>query len=395
MNTNTKHWASITAGILSLAGYASAANLGSEKYTYDTSGNIVEKSIDGQVTQMTYDSSNRLTGRQAIGQSKETTAYDAAGRPIAMKDGTAQATRGMSYGYGDKVLENKNHDTNTGFFYNAEGQLVGKKTDSAVATYTWDGNVLAADDAQPFTNEAHISGGIPVLVAGEEIVTTDYLGSTLASGDKNFTSTAYGEGLEGVRFTGKPFIKELGNYVFHHRLYSPETNRWTVADPTGFPDGVNNYSYVNGNPIAIIDPQGTEEVTLMTEKAKVEVKSKKVTGQAEISGTIEFKYTYSHTVKPKYVDASAKMWSGDDSSGSSGLLPPPLPQPGGSGIWSLEEVNITGVEAPTPVAGAPNYLEWKDNKITKAFAMYQVGIGGTNIPCSNENGKFTTPAWEK
>lgn len=55
MKTNKKHWASITAGILSLAGYASAASLGSEKYTYDASGNIIEKSIDGQVTQLAYD----------------------------------------------------------------------------------------------------------------------------------------------------------------------------------------------------------------------------------------------------------------------------------------------------------------------------------------------------
>ena len=41
MKTNTKHWASITAGILSFAGYASADSFGSEKYTYDGSGNIV------------------------------------------------------------------------------------------------------------------------------------------------------------------------------------------------------------------------------------------------------------------------------------------------------------------------------------------------------------------
>ena len=264
MNTNTKHWASITAGILSLAGYASAASLGSEKYTYDASGNIVEKSIDGQVTKMNYDSSNRLTERQATGQSKETTAYDAAGRPIAMKDGTDQATRGMSYGYGDKVVETKNDGTNTGFYYNAEGQLVGKKTNSGVATYTWDGNVLAADASETYTNEAHITGGIPAISGDQTVVVSDYLGNTLSQGCRNLLGNAYGEGLEEGRFTGKLYVKELENYVFAHRNYDPQTSRWTVADPTGFPDGLNNFAYVNGNPLLRIDPFGTDEETAVS-----------------------------------------------------------------------------------------------------------------------------------
>ena len=76
MKHNTRHWAGITAGILTLAGYASAATLGSEKYTYDASGNIIEKSIDGVVTKMAYDQANRLIERQTAGQAKQTTAYD-------------------------------------------------------------------------------------------------------------------------------------------------------------------------------------------------------------------------------------------------------------------------------------------------------------------------------
>ena len=256
MTKNTKHWASITAGILSLAGYASAATLGSEKYTYDASGNIVEKSIDGQVTQMTYDSSNRLTERQATGKSQESTGYDAAGHAIAMKDGSGQTTRSMSYGYGEKVMETKNHGTNTGFYYNAEGQLVGMNAEGKVSSYTWDGNVLAADGTQAFTNETHISGGVPILSAGKDVVGSDYLGNTLSSGEQQFTGTAYGEGAEDGRFTGKPYVKELGGYVFQHRLYSPESNRWSTSDPSGFPDGINNQVYVGGDPLNKIDPHG-------------------------------------------------------------------------------------------------------------------------------------------
>ena len=259
MNTKSKHWVGLTAGILSLAGYASAANLGSEKYTYDASGNIIEKSIDGKVTKMSFDQTNRLIGKESPGQSKETTAYDAAGRPIVMKDVTGQPTRSMSYGYGDKVLETKSHGNNTGFYYNSEGQLVGKKSSSGIATYTWDGNVLAADGAETFTNEAHISGGVPLLNGGKDIIISDYLGNTLASGLTQFTNTAYGEGLEDGRFTGKSYVKELGAFVFQHRLYNSTAGSWATKDPLGFPDGFNGYAYVNGRPLTYYDVYGTTE----------------------------------------------------------------------------------------------------------------------------------------
>ncbi|MDD5262339.1 MAG: hypothetical protein PHD76_10890 [Methylacidiphilales bacterium] len=44
-------------------------------------------------------------------------------------------------------------------------------------------------------------------------------------------------------FTGKPYVVELGAYSFQFRNYNPELQRWTTADPSGFPDGANNYGY--------------------------------------------------------------------------------------------------------------------------------------------------------
>ncbi|MCX6865235.1 MAG: hypothetical protein NTV46_03265, partial [Verrucomicrobia bacterium] len=257
MKTNTRHLAGITAGILSLAGYASAATLGSEKYTYDASGNIIEKSIDGVVTKMTYDKSNRLTEFQTAGQGKETTAYDNASRPVTERNADGQTTRSLSYGYGDKVLETRNQDSKAGFYYNAAGQLVGKKTHGNVSTYTWDGNVLAAEGSVAFANEAHLSGGVPVL-AGKDVVVSDYLGNTLSSAEEQFSGTSYGEGLEPGRFTGKKFVKELASFVFPYRLYSSNSNSWTTLDPAGYPDGINNYVFVGSNPVCNYDVLGLE-----------------------------------------------------------------------------------------------------------------------------------------
>lgn len=256
MNRKPKHWASITAGILSLAGHASATSLGSEKYNYDASGNIIEKSIDGKFIKMNYDSSNRLTERQAAGEIKETFAYDAAGRPIAMKEGTEQLSRSTTYGYGDKVMETASQGINTGFCYNAEGQLVAKLVAGRTILYAWDDNVLAAEGAEVFTNEDHVTGGVPVMAANRDAIVSDYLGNTLSLANQSFTSTAFGEGLEEGRFTGKVFVKELGGYSFLHRLFAPELSRWTTSDPSGFPEGTNNSLYVKSDPCGYVDPLG-------------------------------------------------------------------------------------------------------------------------------------------
>jgi RHS repeat-associated protein len=57
-------------------------------------------------------------------------------------------------------------------------------------------------------------------------------------------------------YTGKPYDAELGGYVFKYRNYSPTMQRWTTADPSGFPDGANNYLYSYNSPIFILDNNG-------------------------------------------------------------------------------------------------------------------------------------------
>jgi len=63
-------------------------------------------------------------------------------------------------------------------------------------------------------------------------------------------------------YTGKPFEANREGYLFKYRSYNPAINRWVSADPTGFPDGVNNAIYLS-SPICAFDPDGAEkEVTV-------------------------------------------------------------------------------------------------------------------------------------
>lgn len=248
MKTKNKHWAVFAAYTVGLTGFASAASAGSEHYTYDASGNLTEKTIGNQTTKMAYVGNRLLSTTNA--DTKETLTYDKAGRI------TTIANRQMAYGYENKVLSADSAGKKTDFFYNSEGSLVAKSTNGHASTYTWDGIALAAQDGRAFINETHITGGVPVLQDGQNVVISDYLGSTLLAGEQQFNSTAYGEGLEGGRFTSKPFINELDSFVFPYRLYSASSAKWSTVDPLGYPDGNNNTEYVNSDPIRNVDPLG-------------------------------------------------------------------------------------------------------------------------------------------
>lgn len=240
----------------SFAATTPVAPLG-EHYVYDASGNMTEKTIHGKTSRMAYDKANRLLSKDDADGTSERFLYDPAGRPTTVLDAQGKVLRRMDYGYADKVISTTNGQEKTDFYYNAEGMLVGKAKAGQVSTYTWDGIALAAKDNEAYTNEAHITGGTPVLAGGNEVVVSDYLGSTLLQGACAFDSTAYGEGQESGRFTSKPFINELDSFIFPCRLYSSSNANWVTKDPLGFPDGANQYSFVLNDPVNHVDPMGT------------------------------------------------------------------------------------------------------------------------------------------
>jgi RHS repeat-associated protein len=68
---------------------------------------------------------------------------------------------------------------------------------------------------------------------------------------------------EDVLYTGKPYDKDLGTYAFKYREYHPEFSRWTSADPSGFPDGANNYAYITNDPLRWLDADGLAGVLII------------------------------------------------------------------------------------------------------------------------------------
>jgi RHS repeat-associated protein len=56
-------------------------------------------------------------------------------------------------------------------------------------------------------------------------------------------------------YTGKPYVADVDGYIYKYRTYNPEMSRWTSADPSGFPDGVNNSIFIM-NPVSHFDATG-------------------------------------------------------------------------------------------------------------------------------------------
>ena len=110
-----------------------------------------------------------------------------------------------------------------------------------------------------YLNEPSVTGGNPISANGQTMF-KDMLGSTLGiSNGKNFSRTvmtsfgAYGD--ESSFYTGKPKVDGLG-YTFNYRNYRADQGKWQTADPLGYPDGFNNYAYVNNGVTCYIDFMG-------------------------------------------------------------------------------------------------------------------------------------------
>ena len=58
------------------------------------------------------------------------------------------------------------------------------------------------------------------------------------------------------QFSSKRMDYEVGLIYFGRRYYAPTLARFITTDPAGFADGPNLYSYVGGNPMMYIDPDG-------------------------------------------------------------------------------------------------------------------------------------------
>ena len=220
-----------------------------ERYTYDPAGNRLSKTINGVTTTYSYDEANQLI-RSTVNGEITYYEYDAAGRMIQAGD------KSYIYNGNNKVIEvRQNGETIAKFEYNIDGQIAKAIYGDKKEEFIWDGLALIWRSGVTYINEPYVTGGNPVM-AGDDVLFNDMLGSTLAVNDKAVEMTSFGEtDNENAFFTGKPMIDELG-YSFLFRDYNPNHGKWTTSDPLGYPDGWNQLAYCNNGVTSAVDLWG-------------------------------------------------------------------------------------------------------------------------------------------
>ena len=232
-----------------------------ERYTYDPAGNRLSKTINGVTTTYTYDKANQLVTSTVNGVTTHYK-YDAAGRMIQAGDKT------YIYNGQNKVSEvRQNGKTIARFEYNIDGQIAKAIYGNKVEEFMWDGLALIWRSGVTYINEPYVTGGNPVM-AGDDVLFNDMLGSTLAINGKAVEMSSFGETADkNAFFTGKPMIDKLG-YSFLFRDYNPNQGKWTTTDPLGYPDGWNNLAYCNNGTTAAIDLFGAWAAGVEYDKRK-------------------------------------------------------------------------------------------------------------------------------
>ena len=202
------------------------------EYTYDANGNLRSQSSPQAI--YTYDALNRLVSSEKEGN-RTTFLYDAFGRCIEISD--ASGTRQLLY-QGDQEM---------GSLFN--GQLQEFRLIHPDSRY--DLTLAIELKNQIFFPLQDFRGNICALQRqdGSLAEWTRYsaFGKKISSGDLP-------EALNPWQFANKREISGL--LLFAHRFYNPTLMRWQTADPLGFEDGLNLYSYVHNNPFCYKDPDG-------------------------------------------------------------------------------------------------------------------------------------------
>jgi RHS repeat-associated protein len=283
-------------------------------FTYDAAGRTTSITLpNGILASYTYDAANQLTAIQytkgVVLVGDLTYAYDLAGRRIQMGGSLAQANlpanmvatydaanrlmqfnaRSLSYDANGNLLNDGNKgmtwnardqltglSTGASFSYDASGRRLGKTVSGVTTGYMYDGiNPVQEFDSVGTTKADLLSGGVDQFFARTvngvtSSFITDALGSTLGLTDATGTFTtqygyeAYGNSTPSGLLSDNPFQytgrenDETGLYYYRARYYDPELPRFISSDPIGFAGGINQYTYVEANPVSKTDPLGLE-----------------------------------------------------------------------------------------------------------------------------------------
>jgi RHS repeat-associated protein len=258
-----------------------AAPIGNETIAYDANSNRTQYNWLANLTFAVEATSNRITGEQiAYGHdgrgnrssqswngSTATYAYDAFNRLTSLSR-TASST------YQNPGYQTMTYPAGTtSYTVNALGQRVGKSGPLGTSRFVYGGQTqLLAEHGGSWSSYLWLGGEAVGLVRGgqlyflhgdhlarPEVVTNGAADTVWRARNLHSERGVITDAIGGLNlgFPGQYFDAESG--LWYNGLrdgYDSRVGRYTQSDPIGLAGGLNTYTYVGGNPVSLIDPEG-------------------------------------------------------------------------------------------------------------------------------------------
>jgi RHS repeat-associated protein len=209
------------------------ARAGGASFQYDNNGNMLQKAVDGSLTNFTWDYSNMLTGL-TTGSTSYTYRYD------GLLNRVATVTNSVEKRYitdrGTVLAETDTSGNITAYYVYGMGLIEKITPDEQSYTYHYDGtgSTIAMTDSNGNIVNEYAYDEFGNIVGNSETVSNPF------------------------KYVGQYGVMDDGNglYYMRARYYDPQNGRFISEDPIGLGGGINQFAYASDNPVNRIDPHG-------------------------------------------------------------------------------------------------------------------------------------------